>query len=139
MWQDATIHFRRAVRSLEGSAFFTCYPLKWNEKTGRAEVCLRKSWRFRNFQLYTAIMTMIALPVLLAKTFQLVTSNQVGATQDLKVFLGTFVMTDFLCICIPYVWCFSMPSVLQMFVASYEATIRGDKQIEGGITIKCVM
>lgn len=132
MWSNATIpYFRRAVLSDQRCSVCTCYTLKWNEKRGRAEPCGQNAWQFRNFQIYTAIMTLIVLPVHFARTFQLLTSTHQEKHPDLKIFLVAFTVTDLLFVCIPYLWFFSKSEGLRKLVICNEATFLVDRQIQG--------
>lgn len=132
MWAHAAIrYFRRAVRATKRSGCFTCYTLKWNEKFCRAEPCRQNAWHCRIFQIYTVIMTLIVLPVFTTRTIKLLTSIQAGKTRELKVFLVTFIVTDFLWICIPYLWHFLKESNARKLVVFYEKALLVNNQIQG--------
>lgn len=133
MWNDAAIrYFRRAVRSAQHSSFFTCNTLMWNKKDGRAEACPKNSWQFRNFQIYTVIMTLIVAPVFFCRTFQLLISSEQAENPDLKAHLVTLLVTDVVFICVPFLWFLSKSSSSRKLVICYEATFLVGKQIQGG-------
>lgn len=133
MWNDVALrYFRRAVRSAQQNSGFTCYTLKWKENDGRAVACRKNSWQFRNFQIYTGIMTLFVLPVICGKTFQILTSSEQGGNPGLKESLATFLATDVIFICIPYLLFLSNSSSPRKLIICYEATFLLGKQIQGG-------
>lgn len=134
MWNDAGFrYFQHAVRAAQRSAWFTCYTLKWIKKSDKAEPCREKEWSFRTFQIYTGIMTLIVLPVVVARTFQLLIMSP-QENRELKVYLATLVITDVACICVPFLWFFLKSSNLRKLIMSYETALQVDMQIQGGIT-----
>lgn len=131
MWSEAGLrYFRRAVKFTLRSSCFTCFTLKWNDKDGRAEPCRKNACQFRNFQIYTGIMTLLVVPIFFARTYQLLTSAQPGESRDLKVFLVTFLVTDLVFICTPYLWFLAKPTSPQKLVMCYETALLVDSQIQ---------
>lgn len=49
-------------------------------------------------------MTVIVLPIFMARTLHLLKSTQLGGTHDMKSVFSAFVATEYVCICIPYLW-----------------------------------
>lgn len=130
-WNDAAIHY--LWRTIRATQLVPCCTLKWNDKSGRAEACRENSWKFRNFQIYTLIMTVVVLPIFVARTLHLWKSTQLGETQDMKSVFSAFSVTEYVCICIPYFWALSRPSIPRKFVMCYESTLLAGKQVQGGL------